>query len=197
MVKQQYITCLMPILLSMSLSFFTPPVYSFPKTDLDYMQLPPFCKARASGPKSASWKYWEKQLGRKNFIHIHHLCSGMDYINKARMMSSRKKQFPRILTAASGGIDYVLDRTPQSFILYPLMIAQKAEIALLLKKPESAIVLLDRAIQANPRYSPAYAKLSDIYIQKGKKKKAQEVILQGLEQKPNSKLLQLKLKKLM
>jgi len=188
---------LITALILILISFFVPTTYAdtFPRTELDFLQLPPFCKARMSGQKNAFGDYWAIKIGPP-FEHIHHLCSGLHGLNLAKKMSPKKIQYRRILRSALGGIDYVIVRTDSNFFLYPYMLLNKAEILILSKKLEDATSLLRKALSIKQNYSLAYAKLSKIYILQGNKKKAKEVLLQGLKHKPDSKLLQIRLSKL-
>jgi len=166
---------------------------SFPRTEAEFSQLPPFCKARYSeGP---SYKLWNKKLGRENFIHIHHLCSGLNGINASFNINKQHPGYARTLRSAISGIDYVLQRTDKSFVLYPGMLLKKGEALLLLNKPGEAITEIQEAISINPKYSPAYAKLSDIYKAQGDKVKAKKILEQGLKFNPKSKSLRRKLNK--
>jgi len=181
----------------MALSFLSSISYAgtFPETDIEFLQLPPFCSARMREKGTAKEQYWGKKIGRA-WVHIHHLCSGLNGINQARLMSPRIPQYRRTLRSALGGIDYVLERTDKNFALYPSMLLNKAEILLLSKQPEGAITLLTQAISIRPTYVSAYLKLSEIYKQQGNKNAAKEILTQGLKQRPQSKVLQKRLKEL-
>jgi len=173
-------------------------VYSatIPRSDQDFMLLPPFCSAKMRELGTEKSAYWHKKIGRDTYMHLHHLCNGLHGINILQTMSSRKTQYNRVIRSSLGGIDYVLDRTNQNIPLYPYMLLKKAEVLILAKQPGEAIKLLEQAISIRSNYTPAYIKLSGIYKQRGNKNAAKEILTQGLKQNPKSKVLQKRLKEL-
>lgn len=164
----------------------------FPNTELEFAQLPPYCKARFSGSHSSYFRLWDKKLGGKNFIHMHHYCSGLNGINKAYFLKEPFKG--RMLTSALGGIDYVLERAEKDFYLFPEMHLKKGEIYVLMKEHPKAISEFRIAIELNPKYIPPYYHLARLYNEIGNKEEAVKTLETGLDINPNSKLLRKTLK---
>lgn len=164
-----------------------------PKTEEEFMQLPPYCRARLSGKNTPDYSYWNKKLG-SGFIHVHHSCEGYNYLNKARVTfgSERKKYFKY----AIAGIDYVLGATDQTFILTPDLLTKKGEALEGLGKIEEAKINYEAAIKINKKYPFSYLRLSKIYIKQDQKDQAKVILKKGLSANPNSKTLKRKLQDL-
>ena len=72
--------------------------------------LPPYCQARMKGDASAK-KSWEQQMGPAIFMHVHHYCAGMNYMNRSRVeMDPRKRNY--YLDRASANFNYVINAWP-------------------------------------------------------------------------------------
>lgn len=184
------------LLISCLLILLTSKTYAdFPKTELEFAQLPSYCKAKASGSDSAIYKQWDKKMGHDMFDHMHHYCSGLNGLNKGYYLKEPYKT--RTLTGALGGIDYVLERANKNFYLLPEMHLKKGEIYQLLNENQKAIEEFNIAIKSHPKYSPPYYYLANLYMKNKNKDKAVSILNQGLEYNPNSKLLSKKLSKIM
>jgi hypothetical protein len=85
-------------------------------TDAEIAMMPEYCQARWGGKDKMAYKNWSQRLGESNFIHIHHYCAGLHFMNQAAMESGPKKQ-KHILQKAIRNFDYVLARWPKDFSL--------------------------------------------------------------------------------
>ena len=72
----------------------------------------------------------------------------------------------------------------------------KAEALGKLGKTGPALQEYNKAIQLNPKYHQAYARLSDFYLKLGMKQDALDTVNMGLKFSPNSKGLRNRLRKL-
>ena len=84
-------------------------------TASEIARLPPFCAAkyRKDGGQEEK-KMWQQQLGKENWVHIHHYCNALYYMNRARFETDRanKKHY---LNVVIGNANYVLQRWSPQF----------------------------------------------------------------------------------
>lgn len=169
-------------------------VSAFPKTDQDFAMLPPYCAARSGRTPKEYADQWERRIGH-DWIHLHHYCSGLNSINHATI-SIDKKETQKLLKHAISAFDYVLTHGSKNNPILPSLHANKGDVYTRLKQPTQAIKEYEKAIAIAPKYTKAYAGLSNVYKSQGNKDKAIETIKKGLKQKPKSKLLISKLNSL-
>src|SRR5574340_566471 len=89
-------------------------------TQIEMATLPAYCAVKfdeANHPESA--EMWRSTMGRGNFVHIHHYCAGLNFVNRARGMTSANKGRQGTLEGALRNFDYVLDHTQPDFYLRP------------------------------------------------------------------------------
>jgi hypothetical protein len=93
---------------------------SFSPTDSELMMLPPYCHAKLKGDDSTK-RQWASQMGAGIFVHLHHYCFGLNFMNRTmRAMDGKEKAF--YATRAVTNFDYVIQRWPPS---YPLTMEAK------------------------------------------------------------------------
>lgn len=85
-------------------------------TPYDWATLPKYCDARIRGDEAAK-RMWSDQLGAEIFVHVHHYCFGLHYLNKAKFTFDKRKKNEAI-NQAIGQFDYVLTRWPKSAPLH-------------------------------------------------------------------------------
>lgn len=86
-------------------------------TPAEMTALPEACAARIGGD-DASKALWKSRLGTDHFLHLHHLCFGLNYNNRARATLDRKlRQY--FLQRAEANFNYVLQRWPADSALRP------------------------------------------------------------------------------
>lgn len=156
--------------------------------------LPPYCQDRVKGAQSAEFMKWRKSFGEA-FIHMHHYCGGIYAEQKARSTIDRHKR-QRWLRAVMGEMEYVSKHCPANCVLYPELHSRWGWALAESGQPAGAIEHFQLAIRAKPKYVPAYAKLSDIYVKNNQPDDARRVLGEGLEVKPGSRMLQKRLQKL-
>lgn len=171
------------------------PSVAYPKTDKDFSLLPPYCKARFRKTSEADQKAWAKKIGRIAWNNIHHYCAGLDYLNKARFASDKKKNI-MFLNKAIGEFDYMQKRAGAKFILQPEIAVNKGRAHLQLLQFGEALQEFHRAIKKYPKYVPAYTELSDYYLEQGDKDEARAILEKGLKMVPDSKSLKRRMDKL-
>jgi tetratricopeptide (TPR) repeat protein len=160
----------------------------------DTKLLPPYCQERAKGWESAGYQKWRKTFGGLS-VHIHHYCGGIYAEQKARS-TIVKHDRDRWLRAVKGEMAYVARHCTAGCVLYPELHSRWGWALGASGEPAGAIEHFQLAIRAKPGYLPAYAKLSDVYIENNQPDDARRVLSQGLEAKPESRMLTRRLKKL-
>lgn len=93
--------------------------------------LPEACNARLNGSPEIR-AAWEQRIGRDNFLHLHHYCFGLNYINRAKITFDKplKRYF---LQAAGNNFDYVLEHWPADSPLRPEAEAGKRQVEMLFR----------------------------------------------------------------
>lgn len=89
----------------------------FSPTPEEVRMLPPFCAARLGAPGAAgAADLWKQRLGANNYIHIHHYCYALNFMNRARF-ETNKADRKHYLNEAIGNFDYVLKRWSPNYQL--------------------------------------------------------------------------------
>lgn len=78
--------------------------------ELDFIKLPPECSARLRGDK-ATMNMWRQRIGDRQFLHLHHYCFGLFYLNRG-MATVDKRKRNRDFEHSVGEFQYVIDRWP-------------------------------------------------------------------------------------
>lgn len=156
--------------------------------------LPQYCKDRAKGVGSAEFKKWRRTFGDV-FPHIHHYCSGIYAEQKAKSTINERER-KRWLKSVAGEMQYVSRHCPASCGLYPELQTRWGWALAADGQPSEGITHFQLAIRAKPKYSPAYAKLSDVYVKINQPDEARRILDEGLKAKPGSRMLQRRLKEL-
>jgi tetratricopeptide (TPR) repeat protein len=156
--------------------------------------LPPYCKDRAKGLHSAEFKKWRRTLGDA-FIHMHHYCSGVFAEQEARSTINQQER-QRWLRTVLGEMQYVSNHCSAKCGLYPELHSRWGWALGASGQPAEALKHFQLVIRAKPKYAPAYAKLSDLYIEINQPDEARRVLDEGLKAKPGSSMLQRRLQKL-
>ncbi|GMQ86853.1 MAG: hypothetical protein BMS9Abin08_0051 [Gammaproteobacteria bacterium] len=156
--------------------------------------LPPYCKDRAKGLQSAEFMAWRRTFGEA-FIHMHHYCNGVYAEQKARSTVNQQER-QRWLRAVLSEMQYVSNHCPVRCALYPELHSRWGWALGAGGQPAEAIKHFQLVIRAKPKYAPAYAKLSDLYIKIKQTDDARRVLAEGLKAKPGSRMLQKRLREL-
>ncbi|HIE55103.1 MAG TPA: tetratricopeptide repeat protein [Chromatiaceae bacterium] len=91
---------------------------------------------------------------------------------------------------------YVGNRCGPRCVLYPELHTRWAWALKEQGRIGDAVMHLQAAIKVKPDYSRAYAELADLYAETGQRELAKETLEEGLKNKPNSRLLKRRLKRL-
>lgn len=152
--------------------------------------LPPFCTVKANnGPKAEITK-WDKILGGNIFMHLHHYCGGVFAEFKAKETVGQSSQ-AGWLAEIIKQMKYVSGpcNTPKCR-LYPELHTRWGWALAEQGNAGDAVREYQLSIKGNPKYTLAYARLSDLYSTLKQYDNARRVLEEGLRANPTSKLLQ-------
>lgn len=149
--------------------------------------LPPYCAARFN-EGSEPFKTWRANMGG-DFIHIHHYCAGLNFLNRSYGMASAKDR-QGTLGGAVREFDYVLSHASPDFYLRAEILMNRGVALSQLKRPGEAIANLTQAIEKSPDLPRAYMTLADIYDAQKQRAKALETVTEGLRHSPGTRSLQ-------
>lgn len=160
----------------------------------DYTQtLPQYCKDLAKSGYSAEFNKWQGTLGEA-YIHTHHYCNGIYAENKARMTIGQQRK--RWLRSVKGEMAYVSRHCSVKCVHYPDLHRRWGWALAEDGQQAEAIRHFQLAIQAKPKYTSAYAELSDVYLELNQPNEARNILELGLKAKPESRMLQRRLREL-
>lgn len=147
------------------------------------------------GRDEAQISYWYSTLGDP-FHSLHHYCWGLMKLNRALFLARDGQTRTFYLGSAIQEFDYVLDRTPESFILAPEILTKKGQALIRMGRGPIAVPILEKAIALKPDYWPPYVQLSEHYRASGQIGQAKEVLQKAIEQSPGTESLKQRLAEL-
>ena len=159
----------------------------------DTLMLPQYCKDRVQSKKDFE-KKWRSTFGEA-LIHIHHYCGGI-YAEKKARIATDKGVRERLLGEVIHQMGYVSNHCNEHCVLYPELQTRWAWALGESGQVGEAIKHYQLAIQAKPKYTPAYARLSELYLELKKPEEARKILQQGLTASPKSSMLKRRLEEL-
>lgn len=168
-------------------------------TLLELAALPEYCRGtqlinKLSGDSGPDlYNHYRKILG-KTYHHLHHYCWALNTENRVATISDRWYAQSQLRSSAMGDINYVLERAEPGFKLLPEIYSTKARILFKLQQDADARAVLQQAIKADPKYVPAYTRLSDSFVDAGDKDSAIAILKQGIQHAGSKKSLTDRLK---
>jgi tetratricopeptide (TPR) repeat protein len=154
--------------------------------------LPQYCKDRARG--MSAFEKWRGTFGDA-FQHIHHYCTGIYAENMAKSTVGSQGR-DNWLGEVIHQMNYVSSHCRSGCVIYPELhtrwgwaLGESGQVG-------EAIKHYQLAIQAKPNYTPAYAKLSDLYLSIDQQDQARSILEQGLQAVPKSSMLKRRLNNL-
>ena len=146
--------------------------------------LPPFCKERAKGITTPGMR------------GVHHYCGALFTEARARVAVNLNKR-NRLLQKAAGGMKAYAQKDCQSgCALYPDGHTRLGRALSELGLIAEAIKHYKLAFQEKRNYTPAYAGMSDLYVELNQPDEARKVLEAGLKARPGSRMLQRRIQKL-
>ena len=163
-------------------------VEQFSPTPAEVRMLPPFCADRLEKGSSGKNVASAAQLGIKNYLHMHHYCFAVNFVNRARRARDQKARLYD-LGLAKNNYNYVIKATEPRFWMRPQIYVELGKVHLQLKEAGDAVRLFNEAIAFNPAYEPAYQALIALHRQNGQGKDGLAVATAGLQRIPGSQSL--------
>lgn len=153
--------------------------------------LPRYCPdTEAYNPDRSSvrYQYWLSLLGN-SFKGLHHYCWAQITMMRSQKVGISRQARQAMWESARGDYGYVLKTSTPDFVLLPEIYTRVGEVELLLAHPDKASEAFARARQLKPDYWPAYSHWAEFLISIGRRPEALKVVVSGLAQSPDAKVL--------
>lgn len=141
----------------------------------DFALYPAYCRAKL-GEAKALEVLWSKQLGSKNYLHIHHFCFGLKALNLAYASYSDAPRRRSLAGVVITNFHYILRHTEPTFFMRPEALVNLGRGHMLLQEYTEAREAFEAAIKINPLEVNAWVALSDLYFQIGRRADAMRVL---------------------
>ncbi len=156
--------------------------------------LPPYCKDIAKGSGSSERAKWSGTFGEV-FIHMHHYCAGIFAEQQAKSALNKRERATQLGKVVSQ-MKYVSGACNAGCVIYPELHTRWGWALGEQGQAAGAIQHFQLAFQAKQNYAPAYARLSELYLETNQPDEARKTLELGLKASPNSRMLQRRLKEL-
>jgi tetratricopeptide (TPR) repeat protein len=157
--------------------------------------IPPYCAdtqgfkyGNASYNPSPRAGYWVGLMG-PSFWDMHHYCWALLALRRAAGATSAQQR-RGLWESAVGDIQYVVKNSSPNFVLLPEILVTLGGVYVLLSNVSAAYDAFLRARELKADYWPAYSDWAEVLIKSGQKSQAKALVKTGLEQSPDSKVLQ-------
>lgn len=161
---------------------------NFKPSPAELAALPAFCAPRAqpwgnqaSHPEVRPWA----SIYGQDWIHMHHYCAGLNFINRSYRGASKSEKDNTLRTAVSE-FDYTLKNIRSNTALSAEVLMARGQALLGLGRVPEANRDLDRAVAIDPKLKRAYGLLADSYVALKQKDKALQVISEGIRRNPEA-----------
>ncbi len=163
-------------------------IAGYSATTAELSLLPAFCQAKL-GTNPADHQLYSGKIG-PNWLHIHHYCVGLNFINRYKRSFGNKGDQQFYLQSALSEFEYMFTHSSPTFWMRPEMHVQKGKLLASAKRTVEAVNEFEMALKDNPNYLEAHVALSDLYKNTGQKSKSITALEQALQLSPNNKSLQ-------
>lgn len=189
--KEEYTLAKFALLALLPLAYSHAEAYTFTPTDLEWQSWPAQCKAKYAwtnigrsskfaatvGPaENAALKPWE-DAGIRG---LHHYCTGMLWLNRAKMESDPTER-KHMLRMAREETTFTLERSPQTSPYFAPIAIQMASIMHEQGESGEALKLLQTVISAQPTNDVAYSAAAVMQRELGHLKEAKQTLVKGYE----------------
>ena len=161
-------------------------------TEAELSRLPTFCQVKlgySRNANQANTKLYSGKIG-PDWLHIHHYCSGLNFINRYKRSFGNKIDQQAYFTNAMGEFEYMFSHVAPTFWMLPEMHVQKGKLLAAEKRNVEAVREFEQALQIDPNYVKAYVALSYLYKNTGQQSKYITALEQALQLVPNSESMQ-------
>jgi tetratricopeptide (TPR) repeat protein len=145
--------------------------WDFIPTGLEWASWPEYCRVQYSWVNAGfEFQYggrypndavdrWRRTIGDNTFTGMHHWCASLHFLNRARSEPEPKMRNFELNRASEDAMFSFLRADPASPV-YPDMAVTVAQIREAMGKPDEAVEVLQRGIDAQPRRAEAYVVLA-------------------------------------
>lgn len=145
-------------------------------SEQDYALYPPFCRAKLTNGPPAEIDRWSKQMGRDNFMHIHHYCFGLKAMSLAYASYSDKKARSYYARSVVTNMKYILSNTKPDFYLRADTLINLGRGYQLWNDGDKARAAFEQALKLKPDAVDAWVALSDLFYDHGQREQALKVL---------------------
>ncbi len=156
--------------------------------------LPPYCKDIAKGSGSRERTKWSGTFGEV-YIHMHHYCAGVFAEQQAKSALNKRERANQLGQVVSQ-MKYVSGSCNAGCVIYPELHTRWGWALGEQGQTAEAIKHYQLALQAKENYTPAYVRLSELYLEANQPDEARKTLESGLKASPNSRSLKKRLKEL-
>ncbi|HFB98035.1 MAG TPA: glycosyltransferase, partial [Bryobacterales bacterium] len=139
-------------------------------TAAELRTLPGYCQDRFRyGPsrKHPVIARWYRTFG-DDFIHIHHFCAGLNFLNRAKMALGDKRRRAFNYQRAYGNLSYIITHVSPRFPLLPAARYYRGQALEGMGRTAEAVRDYLAAIELKPAYPPPYVALAELHRRAGR-----------------------------
>lgn len=141
--------------------------------------LPEFCEFTQTFVQSDSagrrYQAYVRRFG-KPWTSVHHYCWAIAAMLRYNSPNIQAQERQSLAQSAIGDIDYVLERSDPSFVLWYQIVSRKGRILILQKKFSEAEELAKSLIATFPKRADSYGLLAEVYYSSNRNNQARSVI---------------------
>lgn len=151
--------------------------------------LPPYCKNMQGFPgyDGPAGNRWRSMIG-SDFQHIHHYCRGLRDLYYIKFGLPNPTQRTFLWQRAISEYDYMIKNSSRTMPLLPEILLRRGEALVVLGRLPEAEESFRSARNLKPDYLPPYTAWADQLIRLKLFERAQELLLEGLQNAPPSAL---------
>lgn len=162
-------------------------------SDEDYGLYPAFCRARLLHEPKELEAYWIRQIGPKNYLHMHHFCFGLKALTLAYANFNNASRRESMAGAVIDNFGYIVEHTERGFYMRSEALVNLGRGYILKKEYEMAKRKFEAALKLNPKSVDAWVALSDMYYQNGQRSDALDVLEKAREEAGDHKKILLRI----
>ena len=158
-------------------------------TEIEVKQLPNYCMVKYREQQGDAGARGEGMaLMGPQYSNVHHYCGGLNYLNRYYRNMGRRDAGSYLAFAISE-FNYMVDHMdPQSPIGAEIFLNRGIAYSLA-KNDAKAMSDLQRALSLDPKLARAYITIADQYVKQKNRKKALDVVTEGLRHISDNKAL--------
>ena len=158
-------------------------------TPAEQALLPRYCQVKLKDDNTTpEAKSFVSQFGFANWLHLHHYCYALNYLNRANKAGGAKAR-DSLRRSAAADYRYVLGKSRPDFWMRPQLLVELGRLHIQLNEPDKAIPLFRDAIASSRSYVPGYVALVAQLRGANSNSAALDVATEGLRHVPDSEVL--------